>query len=313
MLSRIADALFWMNRYMERADGMLRSIKACYILSLDKSTDDQQGWLPVLEVFTAASQQQMQVLENDTDAVLRQLIVDTTNVNSLKVILTKARENARGIQDHITKEVWEQVNQMYHVVNQPTLPARLHSYGTLEVIDSLTRYSLLYTGVLDSTMARGMGWHFMNLGKYIERCLQTIEITEKQYQLIDYQLKNSRDIMQWRYLLLSLAGYELHLKRYRTPNYNQNVLHQVLINQDFTRSILYSLSRLDKHLCDIVQENPSAENKSLARSFGRLYSHVRYIELDSLNEAALKAFFATVRSELLEFSTRLGQCFFSYA
>lgn len=313
MLSRIADALFWMNRYMERADGMLRSIKACYILSLDKSTDDQQGWLPVLEVFTAAGQQQMQLLENDTDAVLRQLIVDTSNVNSLKVILTKARENARGIQDHITKEVWEQVNQMYHAATHTNLPARLHSNGALEIIDNLTRHSLLYTGVLDSTMARGMGWHFMNLGKYIERCLQTIEITEKQYQLIDYQLKNSRDIMQWRYLLLSLAGYELHLKRYRTPNYNQNVLHQVLINQDFTRSILYSLSRLDKHLCDVVQENPSAENKALARSFGRLYSHVRYIELDSLNEATLKEFFATVRNELLEFSKRLGQCFFSYA
>lgn len=313
MLSRIADSLFWMNRYMERADGMLRSIKACYILSLDKNTDDLQGWLPVLEVFTAAGQEQMQLLENDTDAVLKQLIVDTQNVNSLKVILTKARENARGIQDHITKEVWEQVNQMYHMVNHTSLPQRLHSYGALEVIDSLTRYSLLYTGVLDSTMARGMGWHFMNLGKYIERCLQTIELSEKQYQQIGYQLKNSRDIMQWRYLLMSLSGYELHLKRYRTPNYNQNVLHQVSINQDFTRSILYSLSRLDKHLCDVVKENPSAENKSLERSFGRMYSYVKYIELDSLNEARLKSFFDTVRNDLLDFSTRLGQCFFSYA
>jgi uncharacterized alpha-E superfamily protein len=87
----------------------------------------------------------------------------------------------------------------------------------------------------------------------------------------------------------------------------------VAINQDFPRSILYSLTRLDKHLNDVVQENPSAENKSLARSFGRLYSHVKYIELDSLDEAALKTFFSTVRNELLEFSTRLGQCFFSYA
>lgn len=313
MLSRIADSLFWTNRYMERADGMLRSIKACYILSLDKSTDDQHSWLPVLEIFTAADQQQMQTMANDTDAVLQQLIVGTGNANSLKAILVKARENARGIQDHITKEMWEQVNQMYHMVNHPSLPDRLRSYGTLEVIDSLTRYSLLYTGVVDSTMARGMGWHFMNLGKYIERCLQTIEITEKQYQMMNYQLKNSRDIMQWRYLLLSLGGYELHLKRYRTTNYNQNVLHQALINQDFPRSILYSLSRLDKHLLDVVQENPSAENKALARSFGRLYSHVRYIELDSLDEATLETFFATVRNDLLEFSTRLGQCFFSYA
>lgn len=313
MLSRIADSLFWMNRYMERADGMLRSIKAYYILSLDKSLDDQQSWLPVLEIFTAAQQEQMHLMTNDTEAVLQQLIVDTQNMNSLKVIVTKARENARGVQDHITKEVWEQVNQMYHLVNHPTLPARLRSYNALDVIDNMTRHSLLYTGVIDSTMSRGMGWNFMNLGRFIERCLQTIQLSEKQFELIGYHLQPNRDIIQWRCLLLSLAGYEMHLKKYRTTQYNQNVLHQVVINPDFTRSLVYSLSRIDKYLQDITQANPSTENKALVRCFGRLYSNVRYIELSGLNEVTLQEFFATTKRDLLDFSRRLGQCFFSYA
>jgi uncharacterized alpha-E superfamily protein len=298
---------------MERADGMLRSIKAYYILSLDKSLDDQQTWLPVLEIFTAAKQEQMLLMTNDTEAVLQQLIVDTQNLNSLKVIVTKARENARGVQDHITKEVWEQVNQMYHLVNHPTLPARLRSYNALDVIDNMTRHSLLYTGVIDSTMSRGMGWNFMNLGRFIERCLQTIQLSEKQFELIGYNIQSNRDIIQWRCLLLSLAGYEMHLKKYRTTQYNQNVLHQVVINPDFTRSLVYSLSRIDKYLQDITQENPSTENKALVRCFGRLYSNVRYIELSGLNEVTLQEFFTTTKSDLLDFSRRLGQCFFSYA
>lgn len=313
MLSRIADSLFWMNRYMERADGMLRSIKAYYILSLDKSLDDQQSWQPVLEIFTSAQQDQIQLITNDTEAVLQQLIVDTQNLNSLKVIVTKARENARGVQDHITKEVWEQVNQMYHLVNHPTLSARLRSYNALDVIDNLTRHSLLYTGVIDSTMSRGMGWNFMNLGRFIERCLQTIQLSEKQFELIDYNLYPNRDIIQWRCLLLTLAGYEMHLKKYRTSQYNQNVLHQVVINPEFTRSLVYCLSRIDKYLYDITQENPSPENKALVRCFGRLYSNVRYIELNSLNAVTLQEFFETTKRDLLDFSRRLGQCFFSYA
>jgi uncharacterized alpha-E superfamily protein len=91
------------------------------------------------------------------------------------------------------------------------------------------------------------------------------------------------------------------------------VLHQVVINPDFTRSLVYSLSRIDKYLQDITQENPSTENKALVRCFGRLYSNVRYIELSGLNEVTLQEFFTTTKSDLLDFSRRLGQCFFSYA
>jgi len=113
--------------------------------------------------------------------------------------------------------------------------------------------------------------------------------------------------------LLSLSGYELHLKTYHTTNFNRNVLHQVLVNEDFTRSLLYSLSRIDKYLTEVIAENNSEENRLLARSFGRLYSRVRYIEFDSLNNDVLRDFLNTVQEELLDFNTRLGQNFFSYS
>ncbi|CAN5120711.1 alpha-E domain-containing protein [soil metagenome] len=313
MLSRIADALYWLNRYMERADGLLRVTLTNYILSLDKGLTTNLTWRPVLEIFTYADEEKIIALENDTDAVLKLLMTDTSNTNSLKVILTRARENARGVQDHITKEVWEQVNQIYHLVNQPDLNSRLLGYEAVETMDNFSKNTLLFCGITDTTMPRGLGWSFMNLGRLVERCTQTIEMTDKEYAGIEYDLRKPTDIMHWRYLLLSLSGYELHLKTYHTNNSAKEVLHQLLVNGDFTRSVLYALSRLDKYLNDVVAANKLEGNDDLLKFFGRLYSQVKYVDFDSLNGVALQHFLEDTREHILEFSKRLAQHFFSYA
>jgi len=298
---------------MERADGLLRVMKTNYILSLDKGVNTNLTWQPVLEMFTHIDKDQIAALENDTGAAVRLLLTDTDNDNSLKVILTRARENARGVQDHITKEVWEQVNQMYHIVNHPNLASKLTGHEALETIENFSKNSLLFTGVTDTTMPRGTGWSFMNLGRYIERCTQTNEIADKQFSNIHYDLSANVDITGWRYLLLSLSGFELHLKTYRSSNYNQNVLHQVLVNQDFTRSVFYSLARIDRYLEDVISENKSAGTEALQRFFGRLYSEVKYMDFDTLNGINLQQCLQHVRRNMLDFSKLLAQNFFSYS
>ncbi|MBG9376732.1 alpha-E domain-containing protein [Panacibacter sp. DH6] len=311
MLSRIADSLFWLNRYMERADGLLRVTYTNYILSLDKGVNNNLTWKPLLEIFTYLTEEEIATIENDTDAVLKLLITDTSNPNSLKVILTRARENARGVQDHITKEVWEQVNHMYHLVNHD-LHQKLLGYEAVETIENFSRNSLLFIGVTDTTMPRGLGWSFMNLGRLIERCTQTIEITDKQFASIDYELNKSSDIIFWRYLLLSLSGYELHLKTYHTSSTSKEVLHQVLINSDFTRSVLYTLNRIEKYLHDVMLENKLDGNDALSKFYGRLHSRVKYVDFDTLNGITLQHFLQDVRDDMLEFSSRLAQLYFSY-
>lgn len=311
MLSRIADSLFWLNRYMERADGLLRVTYTNYILSLDKGVNNNLTWKPLLEIFTYLTDEQIAAIENDTDAVLKLLMTDTSNPNSLKVILTRARENARGVQDHITKEVWEQVNHMYHLVNHD-LTQKLLGYEAVETIENFSRNSLLFIGVTDTTMPRGLGWSFMNLGRLIERCTQTIEITDKQFASIDYELNKPSDVIFWRYLLLSLSGYELHLKTYHSSSTSKEVLHQVLINSDFTRSVLYTLNRIEKYLHDVMLENKLDGNEALSKFYGRLHSRVKYVDFNTLNGITLQHFLQDVRDDMLEFSNRLAQLYFSY-
>jgi uncharacterized alpha-E superfamily protein len=313
MLSRIADSMFWLNRYMERCDVLLRGVRTYYILLLDKGVNENLSWRIILETFATNDKEELNALENDTDAALYKLLFDTTNPNSLKILIHKARENARGMQDHITKEVWEQVNHLYHQVNQLSASDKLQGYDTLKIIDDLSQKCILFNGVTDTTMPRGMGWNFMILGKLIERCVLTIELSKKFLSQIDFSTENEKDILFWRPLLLALSGYELHLKTYRTASYNKNVLHQVLMNENFTRSVLYSLLRIENYFKQVVKNNNAEEKEALIKSLGRLVSKAKYTDFDSLNHLTLQGFLKETKRDLLDFSSHMAQTFFSYS
>ncbi|MBK6340332.1 MAG: alpha-E domain-containing protein [Bacteroidetes bacterium] len=96
MLSRIAESMFWMNRYVERAEGMMRMLKINYVTSLDGSENESYNWAPVLKLFTALAPEKIELIKDNTQAALLYMITDKTNSNSVRSIITKARENARG-------------------------------------------------------------------------------------------------------------------------------------------------------------------------------------------------------------------------
>jgi uncharacterized alpha-E superfamily protein len=253
------------------------------------------------------------IVESDTEKVLNELFVNETNFNSLKTIVNKARENARGAQDHITKEVWEEINQMYHFVNSDSVTKYLTSYQALEIMADLIKHTLLYTGVVDITMPRGSGWWFMSIGKFVERCLQTIVLTEQQLDANDLGSSEQNDILQWRYLLLALSGYELHLKIYRTSDHNYNVLHQVLVNEDFSHSVVASLKRIGHYLEKAIANQTNPEVDDLVRTFGRLYAKVKFMDLNTINHKEVPLFLKEVKKDLLDFTDRFAHHFFSYS
>jgi uncharacterized alpha-E superfamily protein len=312
MLSRIAESLFWLTRYMERNDGLLRAIKTGYILSLEKSPNAIHTWRPVLETFTALPAEQIAEMEQNTPLALQYLILETDNLNSAKVMIAKARENARGVQDNITKEVWEQVNHLFHYTNNASLQVKLDSNEALGMIDNMLQGSILFAGITDVTMPRNRGWGFLSLGKYIERCLLTIELADKYFREVNYNLEDDKDILYWRNLLLSLSGYELHLKYYHTSFSTRNVAEQILFNDAFPRSVNYTLKHVEKYLRKVIAENTPLENAELSRYFGRLFSQVQFADFDQINEVGLQEYFRRLRFGLIHFSKLLGEAFFLY-
>ena len=297
---------------MERTQSVLRVVRSHYIISLDNDAIGNTTWKPILEIFAQLPEVEIAHIEKQPGAVLKKILIDSNNPNSIKTIVARARENARGVQNHITKELWEAVNSMYHLTNKPYLDQKLSGPEALEVVDQLMGQSVLYAGIADITMQRGTGWDFMKLGKYLERSMETIVITDKQCQLFGYDMRQERDITQWRFLLMSLAGYEVYLKTYRTFKHNNSILHQMLLNDDYPHSVIFSLTRLSRYLRDVIKGNDTEEKLALMRTFGRVYSKIRYMEPERLETMDLQAFFKELRNDLLVFHNQLEKVFFSY-
>ncbi len=313
MLSRIADSLYWLSRYLERTDALLRSLHINYALSLDKGAAAGQNWRQLADMFSTVDEQRRTALVSDPLALVQHLIYDNTNSNAIRAMVIRARENARGAQDHITKEVWEQVNQVYHLINNPLLQQRIQRNDILSVLKQLGTELIMFNGVTDSTMPRNMGWNFMTLGKFTERCMITVEFVDRNFADAGYGLHQSRDILYWRNLLLSLSGYELHLKTYRGSLHNQQVADQVLFNKQFTRSVSYCFDRIGFYLQKVVQNNQTEEAASLFKYFGRLHSKVEYADMQVVQEKGVQSYLYEIKSELQQFNQQLSQLFFSYA
>jgi len=311
MLSRIAESLFWMNRYVERAEGMLRMLKINFVTSLDRNESYQYNWSPVLKIFTELNETEIEKIKDDTNAALIYMITEKNNPNSIRSIITKARENARGVQDHITKEVWESINEYYQKVSSKRIEELLESGEQLYTISSLIDQSLYFYGVSEVTMPRGEGWNFMNIGKFIERSIQTADILDIKFHDIEYDLNNPMDIPYWKNLLLSVSGYEYYMKTYHTGLQTQNVLDMIIMNTNFPRSILYSVKKIS-HIMEKIGHERTDADLQLEKNIGRLRSRIEYSDLESISKIGLHQYLDEIIDDVFSFSSKLSKVYFAY-
>ena len=164
MLSRVADSIYWMNRYIERAENVSRFIDVNLHLMLDMPSGADEQWDPLLYSTGDYLSFQERVGRATRDSVVKFLTFDKDNPNSIFSCLREARENARTVREIITAEMWEQINTFYlaarSAANLGTVPGEPHEFFT-----GIKMASHLYEGITDATMAHGEGWHFGRLGR----------------------------------------------------------------------------------------------------------------------------------------------------
>jgi uncharacterized alpha-E superfamily protein len=278
MLSRVADSLYWMSRYIERTDGILRMLKINYASSQDDL--NEFSWKPVLRIFTYLEEENVHAIAKQSRAVLQYMVTDKENSNSVLNIVTHARENARSVQDHITKELWQCLNDYYHTVRDEQLVRLLHREDPITILDVLIKQGLLYYGTIEITMSRGEGYAFINIGKFLERSVQSADILDVKFSDMDYDTAKT-DATYWKYLLLSISGYELYLKTYRSGFDAKNVVEQIVLNEDFPRSIMYSLNQLHRYFQRVKSENNIEAYHKVDFMIGKIKSKVKYWRLHS--------------------------------
>jgi len=309
MLSRVADSLYWMSRYMERADGILRMLKINYASSQDDP--HEFSWAPVLEIFTYLDKAEYPRLAGDSRAVLQYMVTDRENPNSVLNIVTRARENARSVQDHITKELWQCLNDFYHSIRDERLVDWLNNEDPVSVLDNLIRQGILYYGTIDITMSRGIGYAFINLGKFIERGTQSADILDVRFSDKNYDLSTA-DATYWKYLLMSISGYEFYLKTYRSGFEAKTVVEMIVLNRDFPRSILYAINQLMRYFMRLRSDRNADSYDQIEFLIGRLKSRINYSTTDSILQQGLHEYLVEVKKGLNEIGVALNQNYFAY-
>jgi uncharacterized alpha-E superfamily protein len=300
-----------MARYMERTDGILRMLRINCITALDRSGQGDFSWQPVLEIFSALPPAEAQRLAGGSDAVLRYMIFDRENENSIRNIVGRARENTRGAQDQVTKEVWESINEFHLRLNDPALENAIQRGEQIVMLGGLINQFLLFNGVAEVTMPRGQGWNYLNLGKFIERGVQTAGILDVKFSTLGYDLDNAADVPYWRNLLLSLSGYELYLKRYQGGLNGKNVADLGILNAHFPRSLAYCVFRLERIVQNLAEEHGET-GEPLRKIVGRLRAKVEFADMESIAQMGLHAYLTDLKKDLFQLSNALGRSYFAY-
>ena len=311
MLSRVADSLYWMSRYMERSDGMLRMVRVNYAYSQEQGIDF--SWGPLLTMFAGShTEEKIDVLRFQSRESLKHMVLDKGNNNSVLNIVAGARENARSVQDHVTKELWQSLNDFYHTMRDGHLQKLLETEDPVTVIDQLIKQVMHFYGSAEITMPRGQGFYFMNMGKFLERAQQSVDVLEAKFSELDYSLEaHADDPAYWKYLLMSVSGYEIFLKSYRSSLGPRNIVHQIIWNANFPRSILYSLTRLKQSFETIKTDREMEGYKTVSYMIGKLQSRIMYTDMKDLESQGVQTFLKNVKDDLIAIGNALNHYYFA--
>ena len=308
MLSRVADTIYWLARYMERTQAMLQVIRIQYIASQDEPA--YWGWQPLLYTYGDLSEKEIAKRAPHTPQVLYHLVFDRENAASAYRNIVQGRENARAVQDHITKEVWQSLNDYYHLIRHDSIGHQTLGEDPVSGLDALLRQGVLFVGTVQNTMPRDEGYLFLKLGKFLERALQVTDLLRLNQHLFVGEPEQAAVSAELRYLLYSLLGYELYIKTHQGQLEAPSVLALILYNPDFPHSLLYSLGQLLRY-CERLKDKSLPESyEQLRFLIGKARTTVAYSTLQAQQEGALAQFLGQMRGELLDIAAALRNSYF---
>lgn len=311
MLSRVADSIYWINRYVERAENVARFVDVNLNLLLDAPLGMEQQWEPI--VITTGDQEffRQRYGEATAENILQFLTFDREYPNSIISCLRSARENARSVREVISSEMWEQVNDFYLMVNEAADGGRLSELQ--HFFPQVKMASHLFAGVMDATMTHNEGWHFGQLGRLLERADKTGRILDVKYYILlpaVTDVGSPLDDLQWIALLKSASAYEMYRKRqYRiTP---RGVTEFLILNREFPRSILFCLLQAERSLHEISGTAPGTWRTDSDRALGRLRSELDYLTIDEVTQQGLHEFLDNLQVRLNDVGDRIFSDFFT--
>jgi uncharacterized alpha-E superfamily protein len=186
----------------------------------------------------------------------------------------------------------------------------LQKEDPITILDTLIKEGLLYYGTTDVTMARGEGNSFINIGKLLERAIQSADILDIKFSDLDFKIDTITDTTYWKYMLMSISGYELYLKTYRSGFEAKNVMEQIVLNENFPRSVIYSVNHLHKYFNRLKNDNFSAGYNEIDFMIGKLQSKIKFSTADTIIAEGLHNFLIETKASIFQIAGTLSKNYF---
>jgi uncharacterized alpha-E superfamily protein len=291
LLSRVADSVYWMGRYMERAENVARFIGVNQNLMLDLPRGYGDQWQPIVDTSGDRALFQEHYGAATQENVVRFLAFDSRNPNSISSCVLAARENARSVRETISSEMWEQINSLHLLVSAESakdVPEILP-----EFCHSVRMACHLFHGITHVTMTHNEAWHFIRLGISLERADKTTRMLDVKYFILLPSISDvgtPYDDIQWSAVLKSVSGFEMYRKRHGRIS-PERIVEFLLLDSEFPRAVRYCIGVADASLHAITGTRLSAFSCAAEQRLGLLRSELDYAQVDSILKAGLHEFF----------------------
>lgn len=313
MLSRVADNLYWMSRYLERAEHTARVLDLTLNLLLEQNSGEQMQvrMNRVLEGLFAKSLPENASLYDMTNA----LAFDPKNSASISFCLAKARENARQIREQISSEMWEHLNALYLEITNISIDDVWQNQTIHQYFRKVKEGAQLFQGLAASTMSRNECWQFLQLGRYIERATYNahfLDVQVAELQKSEHYPVVAKDFMNWVGLLKCFTAFEAYCKVYTADLKPDRIIEFLLLNSEFPHSIRFSVDKMEQSLNAIEEMTEVKRSGKLKRMVGKLRSDLRFSQIDEILESGLANYLEEIQRQNAKIHDGIYDVYISY-
>ena len=315
MLSRVADSLYWMSRYLERADHVARQFDVHLAVVLDQTTDAASQRRERLIACLVGEKYPASRIRTDYD--LAHLVTfDQDNSNSIVACIASARENARQIREQINSQMWEVINQMYWEVSTASLQdiwlGQPHNF-----YHGINQNIYRFQGITDSRMTHDQGWQFVQLGRFIERASETsdtvnVDFSELVHGQSSADTVDQRTYLDWVGLLRGCAAFEAYSKVYTADLQPRHILEFLLLNPEFPYSVHFAINMIQTSLESIGSMTDTSRNGRVFRLAGRLRAMLDYAQIDEVIDTGMGSYLLDIQQRCAHIHEAIYQTFITY-
>lgn len=295
-----------MSRYLERAEHAIRVMDVNLVLMLDQSPAyGEKRWNRLLRSLRIDT---IDPIPDDPQEITDMLFFDRNNLYSIVSMLASARDNARQVRNQLSSEVWEQVNSLYLKVNNlksdDIWGGRSHQQFR-EIIEGIQ----LFHGITDATMRHDEGWHFLQVGRYLERANATIALLDA-YFSNDDQTQNNHHYLDWVGLLKSRTAFEAYCQVYTADLQADRIAAFLLLNPEFPHSVRFATDQVQQALSTIAELTNARKGLQIERVAGRLHAFIAYVQIEEILEENLNGFLVNAQKQCGQLHSLLQEVYF---